>query len=219
MFGFSSMIFLLTLELQASRGFSALESGLTTFPMAIGVMLMAQPASRAYRIIGPRRMIGAGLAVTALTTLALVPLDLDTNVWLIRGLLMIRGLGFGLVLVPLQAATYAQIAPKDTGRATAVYNVSSQVASSFGVAVAASLLTSRLSHYGAVLGAPQTRVASVDAFHDVFIVMTIIAFGGIAVAFLIRDRDAAATMQQASVPGPEDAAAAAEAVAAGEPAG
>jgi len=35
MFAGASMIFLLTLELQAVRGLSALESGLTTFPMAI----------------------------------------------------------------------------------------------------------------------------------------------------------------------------------------
>src|SRR4029079_18529599 len=56
MFGFSSTIFLLTLELQAARGLSGLESGLTPFPMAVGVMVMAQPGSRIYRVIGPRRM-------------------------------------------------------------------------------------------------------------------------------------------------------------------
>src|SRR5207237_439413 len=126
MFGFSSMIFLLTLELQATRGLSPLESGMTTFPMAIGVMLMAQPASRIYRIVGPQRMIGLGLAITAATTFALTRVDLDTSLWLIRGLLTVRGLGFGLVLVPLQAATYARIAPEDTGRATVGYNVGRQ---------------------------------------------------------------------------------------------
>ncbi len=218
MFGFSSMIFLLTLELQAVRGLSALESGLTTFTMAIGVALMAQPASRAYRIIGPQRMIGVGLAVAAVTSLALVRVDVDTNLWVIRGVLVLRGLGFGLVLVPLQAATYAQIAPKDTGRATAVYNVSSQVASSFGVAVAATLLTSRLSHYGATLGAPQTRGVSMNAFHDAFFVMAMIAFAGIAVALLIRDKDAAATMRQQAVEPVTSVEPASEAVAAAEPA-
>ncbi|MBI2761062.1 MAG: multidrug efflux MFS transporter [Chloroflexi bacterium] len=197
MFGFSSTIFLLTLELQAARGLSALESGLTTFPMAVGVMLAARPASRIYGGVGPRRMILAGLITTALTTFALMRLDLGTNEWLIRALMLVRGLGFGLVLVPLQAATYATVAPKDTGRATALYNVSSQVASSFGVAIAASLLTSRLTRYGAILGAPATRDVSLSAFQDVFLVMALVSLVGCGVAFLIQDRLAAATMRPA----------------------
>src|SRR6185295_6588978 len=111
MFGGTSMIFLLTLELQAARGLSALEAGLTTFVMAIAVMLVAQPSSRIYRIVGPRRMIAAGLVVCAFVTLAFTQLDLETSLWEIRALMFARGLGFGFVLVPLQAATYAQISP------------------------------------------------------------------------------------------------------------
>ena len=198
MFGFSSTIFLLTLELQANRGMSALESGLTTFPMAVGVMIMAQPASRIYRVAGPRRMILAGLIVTALCTLVFWWVDLGTSEWVIRGLMLIRGLGFGLVLVPLQAATYAGIEGKDTGRATALYNVTSQVAASLGVALAATLLTSQLSRHHAILGAPQARAASLDAFQDVFLVMGLIAAASVVVAFLIRDAHARATMRQLS---------------------
>ncbi len=195
MFGFTSTIFLLTLELQATRGLSPLESGLTTFPMAVGVMVVAQPASRIYRLVGPRRMILSGLLITGLSVLLLSQTDLTTNLWLIRGLMVTRGLAFGLVLVPLQAATYAMISPRDTGRATALYNVSSQVASTFGVAVAAALLTSRLGHYGVVLGAPNGRIGSVNAFQDVFIVTGLVCLAGAAFALLIRDRDARATMR------------------------
>ena len=53
MIGFSASLFLLPIMLQAERGMSPFQSGLTTFPMAIGVMLMAQPTSRFYRIVGP----------------------------------------------------------------------------------------------------------------------------------------------------------------------
>lgn len=198
MFGFSSTIFLITLELQANRGMSALESGLATFPMAVGVMFIAQPASRMYGVIGPRRMIFAGLIVTAICTLVFWRVDLGTSEWIIRGLMLVRGLGFGLILVPLQAATYAQIDAKDTGRATALYNVSSQVAASLGVALAATLLTSRLSSHGAILGAPPTRLASLEAFQDVFLIMGLISVASIAVAFLIHDVHARGTMREAS---------------------
>ncbi|MDP9237961.1 MAG: multidrug efflux MFS transporter [Chloroflexota bacterium] len=193
-FGFGSMIFLLTFELQATRGLSALESGLTTFPQAIGLMLVAQPASRIYRVVGPRRMIATGLLVTALSTLTMSRFDLETSEWLIRGLMMVRGLGFGLVLVPLQAATYATVPPAITGRATALYQASQQVAASLGVAVVAALLTSRLAHHGAQLGNPATSAASLHAFQDGFVVMGLLSLAGVLVALLIRDRDAEATM-------------------------
>jgi len=188
MFGGSSMIFLLTLELQLGRGLSPLESGLTTFVMAIGVMMTAQPASRIYRNVGPQRLILAGLTVCAAVTLVLYWVDFDTNLWVIRALMLARGIGFGFVLVPLQAATYAQISPVQTGRATALYNATSQVASSLGVAVSATYLTSRLTQNGA---SPDGRLAS---FQDSFLLMGLLSVAGAAVALLIRDRDAAGTM-------------------------
>ena len=141
-------------------------------------------------------MILTGLVVTALCTVVFWRVDLGTSEWLLRGLMLIRGVGFGLVLVPLQAATYAGIEAKDTGRATALYNVTSQVAASLGVALAATLLTSRLSNHGAILGAPPTRLASLDAFQDVFLVMGLISVASVAVAFLIQDRHARSTMNR-----------------------
>jgi MFS family permease len=168
--------------------------------MAIGVMMTAQPASRIYRRIGPQRMIGAGMLLSAAVTIALSSLlSLDLNLWTIRGLMLVRGIGFACVLVPLQAATYAQVAPSDTGRATALYNATSQFASGLGVAVAATYLTSRLTHYGAVLGVPQDRPVANDAFQDALLLMGILALAGTAVALLIRDRDAAVTMSAAPI--------------------
>jgi EmrB/QacA subfamily drug resistance transporter len=200
MFAFGSMIFLLTLELQAERGLSALESGLVTFTMALGVMFIAQPASRIYRVIGPRRMIAVGLAVSGATYLALAYVDLGTSTWTLRALMLVRGLGFGVVLVPLQAATYATVSPAQTGRATAVYNAASQFASSLGVAVAASILTSRLAHHGAQLGNPATRTSALGAFQDSFLILGLISMAGTVVAILISDRDAARTMNPSSSP-------------------
>src|SRR3990172_11787640 len=50
------------LLLQAEMGLGPLESGLTTFPQALGVFIVAQPAGRVYRRVGPRRMMMAGMA-------------------------------------------------------------------------------------------------------------------------------------------------------------
>ena len=74
--GFAGALFLLPLLLQAEMGLSPLQSGLTTFPQAIGVAMMAQPAGRLYRYVGPRRMMMAGLAGATLATLAFLLVDL-----------------------------------------------------------------------------------------------------------------------------------------------
>lgn len=194
MFGGAAMIFLITLQLQAARRLSPLESGLVTFAMAIGVLLTAQPASRLYRVIGPRRLILGGLLGCAAVTMALATVSLDTNLWIVRGLMLLRGVAFGFVLVPLQAATYAQVPPEQTGRATALYNATSQVGSGLGVAVGAAILTNRLAHHGGVLGNPATADAALSGFQDTLWVIGVLSLIGAGVALLIRDRDAAATM-------------------------
>ena len=74
--GLLGALFLLPLLLQAEMGLSPLESGLTTFPQAIGVFMMVQPAGRLYRRVGPRRMMMAGMGGVMLTTLAFLLVDL-----------------------------------------------------------------------------------------------------------------------------------------------
>ena len=58
--GFSATLFLLPLFLQLERGLSPLQSGLVTFPQAIGVMLMAPVLTRLYPRVGPRRLVVLG---------------------------------------------------------------------------------------------------------------------------------------------------------------
>ena len=200
--GFASTLFLLPLILQLERGMSPFESGLATFPQAIGVMVMAPVMARIYPIVGPRRLVAIGLAVASATTVPLILMDLGTNVWQIQGTMFMRGVGFSMMLVPLQTAAFAGISMADTGRATAAFNATRQVAQSFGVAIIATVLTSRLVHHGAMLGPLDDVAASVSAFSDGFIVTGAFIAGGILVALLIRDREAASTLR-ARIPAAE----------------
>ena len=193
--GFVSTLFLLPLFLQLERGLSPLESGLATFPQAIGVMVMAPVMARIYPLVGPRRIVAIGLLVASATTVPLVLMDLGTDLWWVRGTMFVRGMGFGMMLVTLQTAAFAGISMADTGRATAVFNATRQVAQSFGVAIIATVLTSRLAHHGAALGPLDNAVASVSAFSDGFVVTGVFIALGVLVALIIRDREAAATLR------------------------
>jgi EmrB/QacA subfamily drug resistance transporter len=209
--GLMGALFLLPLLLQSEMGLSPFQSGLTTFPQAIGVATMVQPASRVYRSVGPRRTLMAGLGGVMLTTLAFILVDVETSQWWIRLIMLLRGFSFAYVLVSLQTATFATIGQADMGRASSIFNSGRQVGASFGVALLATVLSSRLDHYDAVLGDVATRGDAILAFHEAFVAAAALAFLGLVLALFIDDREAAGTMRQEEVlytPEPEAALAA-----------
>jgi EmrB/QacA subfamily drug resistance transporter len=187
---FIGMLFILPIYLQEARGLSALESGATTFPEAVGVLVSSQLVARLYPIVGPRRLMAGGLIGVATAMALLATIDLDTDLWLIRGLMFGAGFGMAYVFIPLQAATFARISPQDTGRASAIFNTQRQGAAALGVAILATVLTSQLDG-GSAAG-------DVGAFRVVFVVDACLALVGVVVALVaIRDVDAAPSMRRA----------------------
>jgi MFS family permease len=204
---FVGALFLVPLLLQLEMGFTPLESGLATFPQALGVGLIAPLMGRVYPRVGPRRLVIAGMVGLLLTTLSFLRVDLETSGWWIRLIMLLRGMSFGLVMVPASAAAYVTIAPRETGRATAIGSAIPYIGASFGVAVAATVLTRRLVTHGAVLVSPATRSGALLAFHDSFVVSALFPIVAIFAALLISDKRALAALRgkervapEASVP-------------------
>jgi EmrB/QacA subfamily drug resistance transporter len=188
-------LFLLPLLLQSERGLSPLQSGLATFPQAVGIMLVTPVAGRIYRQVGPRRMAAVGLGVAGLATLAFVHVDLQTNLWWIRALMLARGGGFALSLIAMQTATFATIPRPSMGRGTAIYSVTRQVGVSLAVAVLATVLSSQLLARGVALGDPAGQAGAVAAFHLSFVAAALLAFLAALGALRVDDRLAASTLQ------------------------
>ncbi|MBE7518995.1 MAG: multidrug efflux MFS transporter [Thermoflexaceae bacterium] len=196
MAGFAGALFLLPIFLQMQQGLSPFESGLATFPQAIGVLMLAPLIARLYPRIGPQRLMLAGVAGGSLTTFIFMRMDMETTVWWVRGVMLVRGMSFGMMLIPLQTATFATITPGKLGEASALFNIVRQVASSFGVALLATVLTSRLIAHNAQIGNPQTTDGAVFAFHDAFLVAGVVALLGLIAAAFVSDREAAPTMRR-----------------------
>jgi EmrB/QacA subfamily drug resistance transporter len=189
--GFFGLVFVLPLYMQSLRGFSALESGLAQAPQAIGVFLVANLLGRRlYRIVGPRRLMVVGTAATSAITCCYALADLDTPLSQIATLSFFRGLAVGMVFVSIQTAAYGTTSIADTGRATSLFNTQRQVAYAFGVALAATVIGSKLAAVG---GDSAPASEQLGAYQAGFLAVGLIMVPAVFVSWFIDDDDVAAT--------------------------
>jgi EmrB/QacA subfamily drug resistance transporter len=210
--GMFGALFLLPLFLQQMKGLSATNSGLTTFPQAIGMIIASQVTTRIYPKVGPKRMVLVGGLGVTLTSICFLFVGLGTSLWAIRGIMFVRGLFFNTTIVPLQAATYATIQRQDQGRASSLYSTTRQVGGSVGVAILSTVLTQRMTtETGGLTDPAAIASGSVSAFHWAFAAAVILSSLATLGGFMIRDEDARATMaprtkpKTAETPAPQQA--------------
>jgi EmrB/QacA subfamily drug resistance transporter len=197
MVSFLGTLFLAALFFQDGFGVSALQSGLSTFPEAIGIMAGAQIAARLYPRIGPRRLMVSGHVGVAASVglMALVPFS--ASLWVMRGLMVLLGLSQAHVFTPAQAAAFATISPAATGRASGLFNAGRQVGGAVGVALLSTII-SAVGVFHVVGGTAQPNAA---AYHWAFLAAAATALLAALVARTVDDRAAAPTMRR--VPEPE----------------
>jgi EmrB/QacA subfamily drug resistance transporter len=206
--GFIGVLFLVPLFLQNGLGFSALHSGLSTFPEALGGMTGIQISSRLYRRVGPRRLMVGGLLAAAVPIslmASLGPADVD---WAMPVLMFGTGMFFGFSMAPAQTAALAAISMAQTGRATTLFNVQRQVGQAIGVAVLAT-----------VLAAARPVPPDLGGYHLAFGVAAVAMLVGAMIASRVRDADAAVTMAGPAKSAPAKSVPAGSVPAGSEPAG
>ena len=191
--GFLGMLYAVPLFLQQARGVSALTSGLTTFPEAVGVLISTQIVARLYPSIGPRRLIVGGLTGVAIVMALMCLIGQDTSLWLMRALMFLTGAGMAFSFTSVQAASFATISSAQTGQASALFNAQRQIGASLGVALLSTVISAvgmtQLSTSGAV-------VPNLTAYHAAFIAAAILALTAAGMGLTMRDSDAAATMRR-----------------------
>ncbi|HXP58324.1 MAG TPA: MFS transporter [Streptosporangiaceae bacterium] len=133
-------LFLNTLYLQDTRGYSALHAGLLTLPMAVLIFVFAPVSGRLVGSRGPRLpLVLAGLAIMA-AALLLVPLSDSTSVLYLLLAYVVFGLGFGLVNAPISNTAVSGMPNSQAGVAASVASASRQAGSALGVAITGSLV-------------------------------------------------------------------------------
>ena len=193
--GFMGVLFMMPLFLQEARGFSPLQSGLATFPEAIGVVTSTQIVARFYPRVGPSRLMAVGLVGVATMMALLWTIDLNTSVWVVRALMFFIGVGMSYVFLPAQVAAFATISHADTGQASTLSSVQRRVGGAVGVAI----LSSALAAVGAThLSSGGTMQPNITAYHISFLVAAALAAIAAIMALRIPDHLAAETMHVAT---------------------
>jgi EmrB/QacA subfamily drug resistance transporter len=188
---FLGVLFLVALFYQDGLHLSALQSGLNTFPEALGVLIGAQLVSRLlYPLFGPRRIMAGGLVFVAAAMASMAAVGATTSLWWARALMLVIGLGMSCVFIPAQAASFATISPERTGRASTLFNAARQLGGAAGVAV----LTTVLAAAGPTRESVGRLVPNLNAYHAGFLAAAAIALAAALAPLTVNDGDAAATL-------------------------
>jgi predicted MFS family arabinose efflux permease len=193
--GFLGVLYAISLYYQDGRGLSALGSGLSTFPEAIGVMCGSQLATRViYPRLGPRRHVTGGLAGVGVSIGLLSLLGAGTSLWWARLLMFTLGLAMSNVFVPVQAISFATISPADTGKGSTMFNAMRQLGGAVGVA----LLTTAVVIVGPTHIVAGHVAANLTAYRAAFLVAAATVLLAILPAQTISDTEAADTIPDRS---------------------
>ena len=163
---FGAFLFL-TYYLQGSLGYSAVMTGVAFLPMVAALMLSSTIGTSVLASrIGPRWLIGPGMALAAVGMVLLTGIDVDSSyaVHVLPGTLVL-GVGLGLVFSSAMSLATAGVDPDDSGVASALVNTGQQVGGSIGTALLNTLAASAVTSYLASHGRPTPALVDQAAIH------------------------------------------------------
>jgi EmrB/QacA subfamily drug resistance transporter len=145
--GMYAGMFYIPLFLQSIRGMGAMEVGWLMMPGALMSGLMMPIQGKLYDKLGPKVLIAFGLVSLTALTWVFSNLNLETAISTLTVWMIFRGMVMAFANMPTQTAALAFIPAHQVGRASALTNIVSRVASSFGLAILTAILNQRLAQH------------------------------------------------------------------------
>jgi len=131
---FFAVLYFYSVDLQDSRGHSALVAGLSFLPLTLVVAVLGPIAGRLTGAFGTGPVMVAGLVVAAVGCALLALASHDASLADLQWRLALVGIGSGLISSPTSTAAVSSVPAADSGSASAVYNTFRQLGSTLGVA-------------------------------------------------------------------------------------
>ena len=116
-------MFLLPLFMQDVLGFTATQAGLALMPRALIMMVVAPIVGRLYNTLGPRLLVAIGVLAFAFGSFELSHLARQSGQGNVITGILIQGVGFGFLFVPLTTAALSRVPRHEMADATGLNSV------------------------------------------------------------------------------------------------
>jgi DHA2 family multidrug resistance protein len=156
-------IFALPLYLQSLLQFDAETTGYLILPSAIASAVTMLIAARIARVSHPALPVALGTLILAASMFMHGTLTTQSGSGDIHLPIILRGIGFGMIFVPVTTAAFVGLSPREMPHGTALFNLMRQLGGSIGIAAVATKLTTATARHRAALvehvtaGDPLTR--------------------------------------------------------------
>jgi len=187
--GMFGVFLFLTYYLQATLGFTPIETGLAFLPLSFAIMLTATlSTARLMPRFGHKWLVVVGMTMAAIAMVLLAQVGVDSSYAThVLPALLVMGLGLGFVFAPAMSTATLGVAPHDAGVASAMVNTSQQVGGSIGTALLSTLAASAVTGYLGDHGPQAVAQATVHGYTTAFWwSAAIFAVGAISAAVLMK---------------------------------
>jgi EmrB/QacA subfamily drug resistance transporter len=183
--GLFGMFFLGVLFMQHVLGYSAIGTGVAFLPVSIGIGVLSLGFSaRLNTRFGPKATLlpGLGMLVLGLVWLTRVPVHASYAADLLPSMVLL-GLGAGLSFPSLMTLSMSGATPSESGLASGLVNTTLQVGGALGLAVLATLSTTRTSD---LLASGSSHASALTGgYHLAWVVSASIAAAALIVAVVV----------------------------------
>ncbi|MEU8634556.1 MDR family MFS transporter [Amycolatopsis sp. NPDC048633] len=180
--GMFGAVLLLPLWFQVRLGAGPAEAGVLLAPMGLATTVFVLVAGRLTDRYGGGTVALTGSAVVLASTVPLLWLGPDAPLWLVQAVLVVRGAGLGLSIMPASTAAYASVDAGELGHATALVNIVMRVGGAVGGALCVIVLSRGLT------------VDPATGFGWAFGVLGVICVLGTAAAAWLRQAERSSTV-------------------------
>ncbi|MBA3866611.1 MAG: MFS transporter [Solirubrobacterales bacterium] len=185
--GMFGMFFLGALYLQRVLGFDSLEIGLAFLPLTVLLGLFSVGLSARLNLrFGPRATMIPGLVLIGVGLAALSQLTVDSS-YLANVLpsMVLIGTGAGLCFPSVMTLAMSSVPPEEAGLASGVVNTTLQVGGALGLAVLATLASSRTGN--AVASGDSAAAALTSGYRLAFLIAAGLVAGAVAIAVFVLE--------------------------------
>lgn len=192
-----AMMFLLSLDLQYTKGFSPEHAGLILIVQPAIMVCVSPFAGRLSDRIDPQIVASAGMGFTVIGLFLLCFLSESTPLWYILLSLVVCGIGFGLFSSPNTNAIMSAVEKRYYGVASGMNGTMRIVGQMLSMGIAMMIFSVII---GRVEITPEYYSRFIESLHYAFVLFTILCIFGVAASLMRRKQEPAAGIHRV---GPE----------------